>query len=278
MPGKMVFDSNGNMFLKEAGNTNAIRKITPQGTVTTFAGPEQTNQNGLVNGNGTNARFGSNSRGLAIDGNNNLYAPDYGNHVIRKITPSADVTTYAGTGAQCDNLSQYLLSGSLTSTIFCNLGSNLAFDSNGNLFVLDGSVIRKITPSGDVSPFAGGVAPMGTPASDLDVDGTGIAALFSGALVDIALDSNDNLFVIDQGNHKIKKVTPAGVVTTFAGNGSPGSQDGTGANAQFSGPRGIAIDANDNLFVSDTQNHRIRKITPAGVVTTYAGSTQGFQN
>jgi|TARA_B110000971_G_scaffold113139_1_gene116082 sugar lactone lactonase YvrE len=278
MPGKMVFDSNGNMFLKEAGNTNAIRKITPQGTVTTFAGPEQTNQNGFVNGNGTNARFGSSSRGLAIDGNNNLYVSDYGNHVIRKITPSADVTTYAGTGAQCDNYSQYLLSGSLTSTIFCSLGYNLAFDSNGNLFVSDGYVIRKITPSGDVSPFAGGVAPMGTPASDLDVDGTGIAALFSGALVDIALDSNDNLFVIDQGNHKIKKVTPAGVVTTFAGNGSPGSQDGTGANAQFSSPRGIAIDANDNLFVSDTQNHRIRKITPAGVVTTYAGSTQGYQN
>ena len=277
MPGKMVFDSNGNMFLKEAGNTNAIRKITPQGTVTTFAGPEQTNQNGLVNGNGTNARFGSNSRGLAIDGNNNLYAPDYGNHVIRKITPSADVTTYAGTGAQCDNYSQYLLSGSLTSTIFCSLGYNLAFDSNGNLFVSDGYVIRKITPSGDVSPFAGGVAPMGTPASDLDVDGTGTAALFY-ILWDIAVDSNDNLFVVDQGNHKIKKITPAGVVTTFAGSGYTGIQDGTGVNTQFNSPSGIAIDANDNIFVSDTQNHRIRKITPAGVVTTYAGSTQGFQN
>ena len=97
-------------------------------------------------------------------------------------------------------------------------------------------------------------------------------------LWDIAVDSNDNLFVVDQGNHKIKKVTPTRVVTTFAGNGSPGSQDGTGANAQFRDPNGIAIDANDNLFVSDTQNHRIRKITPAGVVTTYAGSTQGYQN
>ena len=94
----------------------------------------------------------------------------------------------------------------------------------------------------------------------------------------MAVDSNDNLFVIDQGNHKIKKVTPGGVVTTFAGNGNTGNQNGTGVNARFSSPVGIAIDANDNLFVSDAQNHRIRKITPAGVVTTYAGSTRGYQN
>ena len=97
-------------------------------------------------------------------------------------------------------------------------------------------------------------------------------------LGDIAIDSNDNLFVVDQGNHKIKKVTPAGFVTSFAGNGSAGSQNGTGVNAQFSSPVGIAIDANDNIFVSDAQNHRIRKITPSGVVTTYTGSTQGYQN
>ena len=91
-------------------------------------------------------------------------------------------------------------------------------------------------------------------------------------------DEYDNLFVVDQGNHKIKKVTPAGVVTTFAGNGSAGSQDGTGVNAQFNSPSGIAIDSNNNLFISDTQNHRIRKITPSGEVTTYTGSISGYQN
>ena len=267
----MVFDSSGNMFIKSTGNTPAIRKITPQGAVSTFAGPEQVNEYGSTDGNGLNARFGGTTAGgLAIDAIGNLYTPDTPNHVIRKITPSADVTTYAGTGAQCDNISQYSLSGTLTSTVLCAPQSNLAFDSNGNLFVLDGRVIRKMTPSGDVSTFAGGTA-------EGDQDGTGADATFN-APWDLALDSNDNLFVIDQGNHKIKKVTPAGVVTTFAGNGSPGSQNGTGVNAQFSSPVGIAIDANDNIFVSDTQNHRIRKITPAGVVTTYAGSTQGYQN
>ena len=92
----------------------------------------------------------------------------------------------------------------------------------------------------------------------------------------MAVDSNDNLFVVDQGNHKIKKITPGGVVTTFAGNGNTGNQNGTGVNARFSSPVGIAIDANDNLFVSDAQNHRIRKINPAGVVTTYAGSNLGY--
>ena len=274
----MVFDSSGNMFIKSSGNTPAIRKITPQGDVSTFAGPEQVNLYGYVNGNGTNARFGGTTAGgLAIDASDNLYTPDTPNYVIRKITPSADVTTYAGTGAQCTSYDQYVLSGTLTSTVFCSISSNLAFDSNGNLFVLDGYTIRKITPTGDVSAFAGGVSPRGTPASDLDVDGTGTDARFY-LLWDIAVDSNDNLFVIDQGNHKIKKVTPAGVVTTFAGNGSPGSQDGTGVNAQFRNPIGIAIDTYNNIYIGDAGNHRIRKITPQGVVTTYAGSTQGYQN
>ena len=107
------------------------------------------------------------------------------------------------------------------------------------------------------------------------VDSTSGAARFSGP-VGMVIDSQGNLFVSDFYNHRIRRVTPAGVVTTFAGSGATGSADGTGTGAQFNSPLNLAIDADDNLFVADWANNRIRKITPAGVVTTVAGSgTQG---
>lgn len=102
-------------------------------------------------------------------------------------------------------------------------------------------------------------------------DGTGSAARFYSPQ-DVAVDAAGNAFVVDEGNHTIRKITPAGVVTTFAGiSGEPGSVDATGTAAKFDSPQGIAIDSGGNLFVADTGNHTIRKITPAGVVTTLAG-------
>ena len=116
-----------------------------------------------------------------------------------------------------------------------------------------------------VSTFAGD--PNGTGGS---VDGTGTAARFYSP-VGITIDKNDNVFVTDGGNNKIRKITPAGVVTTLAGSGASGSADGTGTAATFNGPWGIGVDASDNLYVCDVQNYKIRKVTQAGVVTTFAG-------
>jgi secreted PhoX family phosphatase len=102
-------------------------------------------------------------------------------------------------------------------------------------------------------------------------DGTGGAARFSSPS-QIAIDKGNNLFLADTGNHTIRKITPAGVVTTVAGlAGQSGSADGTGSNARFSSPIGIAVDQSGNLFIGDSDNDTIRKITPGGVVTTFAG-------
>lgn len=148
-----------------------------------------------------------------------------------------------------------------------------AVDGSGNVYVADSESqrIRKITPTGIVTTMAGNSFPGST-------NGTGAAASFRHP-AGVAVDATGNVFVGDQQNHLIRKVTQAGVVTTFAGTGSAGSSDGTGTSASFSSPIGLAFDASGNLYVADYGNNKIRKITPAGVVSTFAGTgSQGASN
>ena len=152
--------------------------------------------------------------------------------------------------------------------------AGVAVDSAGNVYVGDGdnNLIRKITPAGVVTMLAGTAGPAGS------VDGTGAAARFSNPN-GVAVDTAGNVYVADTYNHTIRKITPAGVVTTVAGTaGTQGSADGTGPAAQFRNPRGVAVDGAGNLYVTDTSNQLIRMITPAGVVTTLAGSVGATAN
>ena len=147
----------------------------------------------------------------------------------------------------------------------------VAVDSSGNVYVADNLnfLIRKITPAGVVTTFAGS----GVSGSD-----NGTAASFN-MPTGIAVDSSGNVYVTDGTTLSIRKITPAGVVTTFAGSGTSGVADGTGTAASFNLPMSIAVDSSGNLYVPDMINSLMRKITPAGVVTTLAASgTAGSTN
>jgi streptogramin lyase len=147
--------------------------------------------------------------------------------------------------------------------------SGIVVNADGNVLAIKGSMIVRIEPDGKMIPFAGARDASGSE------DGVGPAARFN-APHSLALDRSGNLYVSDPNNHNIRKVTPAGVVTTFAGSaGLPGNVDGIGTDARFYHPRGIGVDGRGNLYVGDECNNTIRRITPDGVVSTIAGQAPG---
>ncbi|WP_394351410.1 YDG domain-containing protein, partial [Psychroflexus aurantiacus] len=257
MPLGVAVDASGNVYVADNGN-HRIRIITPAGVVSTLAGCTR----GFADGTDSSAQF-TRPTGVAIDASGTVYVADYGNHRIRKITPAGEVSTLAGS-------TRGFADGTGSSAQF-NRPTGVAIDASGTVYVADQSNhrIRKITAAGEVSTLAGsGVAGF--------ADGTGSSAQFRDPF-GVAVDASGNVYVGDRANLRIRKVTPAGVVSTLAGSGVSGFADGTGSSAQFRTPTGVAVDASGNVYVADANNHRIRKVTPAGVVSTLAGSgVSGF--
>ncbi len=260
--GGIASDASGNLYVADAAN-DTIRKITPAGVVTTLAGsPGAT---GTSDGTGSAARFNS-PTGIAVDASGNLYVAEYGNNTIRKITPAGAVTTLAGSPGHPGPSGDSSDGTGAAAGFFHPTG--LAVDGTGNVYVTDSGngTIRRITPAGAVTTIAGVVGVGGT------TDGTGSGALFDYPY-GVAIGASGDLYVTDAGAGTVRKVTPTGSVTTIAGDpGVSGSSDGTGAAARFNGPSGIAEDISGNLYIADNRSNTIRKVTPAGVVTTLAGS------
>jgi sugar lactone lactonase YvrE len=259
-PEGVAVDGSGNVYVADT-NTNKIRKISPTEVVTTLAGGGGSgwNWSGSEDGAGTAASF-NRPKGVALDSSGNVYVADSGNHKIRKITSAGVVTTLAGTGTQGST------DGTGTVASFSN-PTGVAVDSSGNVYVADSgnNKIRKITSAGVVTTLAG----TGTQGS---TDGAGTSASFWGP-VGVAIDSSGNIYVAEEFNSKIRKITAAGVVTTLAGSGSFSAIDGAGSAASFCFPTGVAADSSRNVYVADRGSNKIRKITPAGVVTTLAGGS-----
>jgi len=254
----MAMDASGNMYVADWSN-NLIRKITPNGTSSTFAGDGTA---GFADGNGTAAKFKFPSD-LAFDATGNLYVTDEGNNRIRKITPAGDVSTFAGTGTAGN------IDGPLATATF-NDPLSLAFDNTGNLYVYNGGAtkIRKLTTT-SVTTIAG---------SSLGfADGPGNTAMFS-TLTGMTCDINGNIYAADYQNNRIRLIRPDGTVSTIAGTGASGNNNGPGATATFTGPTGIKIGPDNSLIITEG-GHIIRRIDDFGNVTTYAGSgTQGVLN
>jgi sugar lactone lactonase YvrE len=255
VPRGLAVDAAGNVYVADTFN-ETIRKITPAGVASTLAG--LAGNGGSADGTGSAARF-SGPSGVAVDAAGNVYVADTFNQTIRKITPAGDVTTLAGLAGSAGSID-----GTGSAARF-NTPRRVAADAVGNVYVAElNHVIRRITPAGVVSTLAGLAGVVGS------ADGTGSAARFADPQ-GVAVDAADNVYVADTANNTIRKITPAGVVTTLAGlAGSSGSSDGTGSAARFTSPRGVAVDAAGNVYVADRNNGAIRKITPAGVVTTVA--------
>ena len=247
-------DSAGNIYVADTNNSR-IRKIDTAGNVTTLAGGSRGNQDGL----GTSAQFYY-PNDLAVDSAGNVYLID-NTIIIRKIDINGNVTTLAGNGGFG------FQDGPVASAKFSFL-YGIAVDSTGNVYVSDyyNNRIRKIDTAGNVTTVAGGTFGIN--------DGQGTAAQFMYP-VGMAIDFYNNLYVL-QSHYvftRIRKIDTAYNVTTLAGSVF-GFQDGPGSSAKFSfsSYSKITIDSFGNLYVTDTDNNRIRKITPSGYVTTYAGT------
>lgn len=279
-PRGMVSDAANNLYVADTGNNHNIRKISATGNVTTWAG--NTWGFGGADGLGSAASFYA-PTGMAKDAAGNLYVSDQNGHTIRKINSDGLVTTLAGT---------YGATGTVNGTgaiARFNQPSGIAVDRLGNVYVADTSnyAVRKVTTSGEVSTLAGKPGVSGT------TNGIGEAARFT-ALSGLVIDSQGNLFVADRSNNTIRKiVTRTGEVSTFAGGGGGGkekpkampdttnsaSDDGMATAARFDNPSTISIDAKDNLYVFDSGSYTVRKITPAGLVSTLVGKKgmRGYQ-
>ncbi len=244
-------DSNGNLFVCDSNN-NKIKKITPAGVVSVFAGPQAgTNINGTVDGLGTDVRLKL-PHGILIDkATNYIYVAESGSDRIRRISPYGIVTTCVGPGPGV-SYTESVTNGIDTVARFFN-PHGLILAKDGSIYVAEFSanVIRKISvgANNQVGTYLTGLT---TPEG-------------------IVLDRNGTLYIAETSGIKITKITQHGVKSDFAGSGVSGFADGLGTAATFQAPRCLVLDNYDNVYVSDSSNRNIRKITKAGIVTTFAG-------
>jgi trimeric autotransporter adhesin len=259
-PSGVAIDSAGNLYIADGGN-HRIRRVTPAGVITTIAG----NGTGGFSGDGgkaTSAQLSTAS--VAMDSTGNLYIADSENHRIRKVAPTGLIATVAGNGTN-----GFSGDGSKATSAQLNWPTSVATDSAGNLYFIDklNHRVRKMTPAGVINTIAGN----GT----IGYSGDNGQATFAQLNLPygIAVDTAGNLYISDGENHRIRKVTPAGMITTVAGNGIKGfsGDGGKATSAQLNKPAGVVVDSADNLYIADTKNFCIRKVTPAGLITTIAG-------
>jgi serine/threonine protein kinase/sugar lactone lactonase YvrE len=255
-PAGVAADSAGNVYVADTGN-NTVRKISPAGAVTTLAG--RAGAAGSLDGRGEAARFFG-PFGIIVDKFGNVFVAEVANNTIRRITPDGRVRTLAGLAGNPGGND-----GAGDNAQFRN-PFGVAVDRTGAVYVADTSnfAIRKITPDGVVSTLAGLAGSHG------DNDGAGANARFWHPQ-GVAVDSAGNVFVADTGNNTIRKITPAGLVSTLAGRaGSPGFTDGAPGASRLRDPQSLATDLAGNIYVADAANHAIRILSPGGALTTLA--------
>jgi len=256
----VAVDASGNLYIADGG-TCKVRKISTSNIITTIAGSGGA-------GDGSPAAFAEFSQpgGIARDKTGILYVTDMAHHRVQKITPTGMISTVAGTGAP-----GYQGDGGPASAAQLGYPRGVTLDAQGNLLIADSwnNRIRKVASDGTISTVAGGGC------CSLGDGGQATNAQLSNPS-GVALDAHGNLYIADANNERIRVVSPAGIITTLAGNGTTGysGDGGQAVEAQLNNPHSIAPDANGNLFIVDTNNHSIRKVSSDGTITTEAGNGQ----
>ena len=269
-PYATAVDGSGNIYIADNLN-NRIRKVTAStGIISTVAG------NGIAafGGDGSAATLANINipQAITVDGSGNIYFADFSNQRIRKITASTGIiTTVAGNG-----IAAFGGDGSAATLANLNNPQGVALDVSGNIYIVDRNNhrIRKVTAStGIISTVAGnGIAAFG---------GDGSAATLANINFPrgVAVDGTGNIYITDQGNNRIRKVTAStGIITTVAGNGilGYGGDDSAATSAKLFNPVGVAVDGAGNIYIADVSNHRIRKVTAlTGIISTVAGNGTG---
>jgi ribosomal protein S11 len=237
-------------------------------TITTLAGTGTAGFSGDT-GQASAAQLNS-PRGGAVDAVGNVYIADRNNHRVRKVSPAGVITTFAGTG-----VAGFSGDTGQASAAQLSVPEGVAADAAGNVYIVDtgNARVRKVSPAGVITTLAG----TSTPGFSGDTGQASAAQLNSPS--GVAADSAGNVYIGDTSNHRVRKVSPAGVITTLAGTGVKGFSGDTGqaSAAQLNFPFGVAVDGAGNVYIADTDNHRVRKVDPTGVITTLAGTgTAGF--
>jgi trimeric autotransporter adhesin len=261
-PDAIAADGTGGFYVSSPSQ-NRIYRVVADGSLSLTAGVGSSEYSG-DGGQAASAQL-SNPEGVAVDSAGNLYIADSGNNRIRKVTPAGIISTVAGNGT-----SGFSGDGGPATMARLFMPIGVAVDSAGNIYIADtfNLRIRKVTLTGTITTVAGngskGYGGDGSPATAAKLNSP------SGVMV----DSAGNIYIADSGNNRIRKVTPAGIISTVAGNGARGyGGDGDAAtSAKLNSPSGVAVDSAGDLYIADRDNRRIRKVTLAGTITTVAGN------
>ena len=263
-PIQVALDSSGNLYIADSNN-NRIRKVTAStGKISTIAGSTLASYSG--DGAAATLALLNLPEGIWIDSSGNIFIGDLNNDVVRKISTNGTINTVAGS-----NTAQFFGDGGPATSAALDFPLGVVTDSAGDIFIADSfnHRIRIVTPDGNINTYAGsGVANYsgdGGPALNADLNRP-----FS-----ICLDAAGNLYIADNENHRIRKVTPGGIITTVAGTGTAGAagDGGPATKAQLNRPYDVKVDSAGDLIIADYGNSRIRIVTPNGVINTIAGGS-----
>ena len=270
-PSGVAVDAKEVVYIADSGN-DRIRRVGPDGVITTFAGsgPPEPFGRGFSGDGGPAAQarlFFPMS--TAVDAKGGVYIADQVNHRVRRVGPDGVITTFAGSGPPEPFGRGFSGDGGPAAQARLNFPRGVAVDDKGNIYIADrdNHRIRRVGPNEIITTIAGGGGP------SLGDGGPAVQARLNFP-AGVAVDAKGVVYIADTFNHRIRRVGPDRIITTVAGRGTAGfsGDGGPAVQAQLNLPSGVAVDAKGNVYIADSNNHRIRLVSPDGIITTFAGS------